>query len=300
MDMQESKRGVRVIMFPLPLQGHINPMLQLASILYSKGFSITIVHTKFNSPNPTNFPHFTFHSIPDGLLEGSDRDPIALLKLINLQCVNPLQNLLPELMLEYSKMDRVACLITDANLHFTQALADEIKLPRLVLRTSNVSSFFGFVALPILKKKNYLPIKESQLEVPVIEFPPLRVKDLPDIKTANPEDLHIHMGFVVDKIKASSGLIWNSFEELEHDALITCRREFSVPVFPIGPFHKVGVHLEYKLERKHIEESIRKLMADVRIRERSLKLKEKVEQCLRPGGSSFQALDSLVNCISLL
>ncbi|KAJ0657854.1 hypothetical protein HanLR1_Chr14g0551311 [Helianthus annuus] len=45
-------RHRRVIMFPLPYQGHVNPMFQLANLLYSKGFSITIFHTNFNKPKP--------------------------------------------------------------------------------------------------------------------------------------------------------------------------------------------------------------------------------------------------------
>ncbi|KAM7262899.1 hypothetical protein ACFE04_000582 [Oxalis oulophora] len=293
MDIKE--RGIHVIMFPLPLQGHINPMLQLANILYSKGFSITIVHTNFNSPNPNNFPHFSFHQIPDGLSsDGSDlNDVIAMVKLLNVNCLDPFRTLLTELLL--SNGPRVACLITDASLHFTQPIADEIKLPRLVLRTSDVSSFL---------MKNYPPIKDSLLEAQVFEFLPLKVKDLPEIKTGNSEDFHEHKARRANMIKASSGLIWNSFEELEHDALDKCRQEFPIPVFPIGPFYNdvwcIGVHLEYNMEREHIEKSIRKLMEDVGIQERAWQLKEKVDQCLNPGGSSSKALDSLVNYISSL
>ena len=63
---RQQKRHVQGEKF-LPLQGHINPMLDLANILHYKGFSITLIHTNFNSPNPSNYPHFTFHSIQDGL-----------------------------------------------------------------------------------------------------------------------------------------------------------------------------------------------------------------------------------------
>ncbi|BFG22766.1 hypothetical protein CerSpe_090400 [Prunus speciosa] len=52
----EQRKDRRLILFPLPLQplllcgnsftlplqGHINPMLELANVLHSKGFSITI------------------------------------------------------------------------------------------------------------------------------------------------------------------------------------------------------------------------------------------------------------------
>ncbi|KAF5800047.1 hypothetical protein HanXRQr2_Chr07g0311571 [Helianthus annuus] len=59
------RRHRRIIMFPFPFQGHINPMFQLANLLYSEGFSITILHTNFNAPKVSNYSHFTFKSILD-------------------------------------------------------------------------------------------------------------------------------------------------------------------------------------------------------------------------------------------
>ncbi|KAJ4847359.1 hypothetical protein Tsubulata_005597 [Turnera subulata] len=62
----EERKG-RVVLVPFPSQGRINPMLQLGTILYSKGFSITVVHPQFNCPDPSTHPHFTFESINDGI-----------------------------------------------------------------------------------------------------------------------------------------------------------------------------------------------------------------------------------------
>uniref|UniRef100_A0A5B7AX51 Putative UDP-glucoronosyl/UDP-glucosyl transferase family protein n=1 Tax=Davidia involucrata TaxID=16924 RepID=A0A5B7AX51_DAVIN len=239
-EMQERK-GRRLVLFPLPLQGHINPMLQLANILHSKGFSIVIIHTNFNSPNPSNFPHFTFQPIPDGLLESSEAsttDVLALLSLLNVTCVSPFQECLARLLSDVLEEEPIACLITDAMLHFTRAVADSLKLPRIVLRTGGVSSFVAFAAFPLLLEKGYLPIQNSQLEEPVQELPHLRVKDLPVIKTLNPEALYQLVESMIKETKASSGLIWNSFEELEQPALATLGQDFPIPIFPIGPFHK--------------------------------------------------------------
>lgn len=153
----------RVILFPLPFQGHINPMLQLANILYSKGFSITIIHTKFNSPNPSNYPHFTFCSIEDSLseTEASTADLVALLSLLNVQCVVPFRNCLAKLLsnVEEEEKEPIACLITDATWYFTQAVAESLKLSRIVLRTNSVSSFLVFSAFPVLSQKGYFPIR---------------------------------------------------------------------------------------------------------------------------------------------
>ncbi|KAA8534143.1 hypothetical protein F0562_031664 [Nyssa sinensis] len=233
--------GRRLVLFPVPLQGHINPMLQLANILHSKaGFSITVIHTKFNSPDQSKYPHFKFQPIPDRFLENelaSTTDVISLLTVHNVYCVAPFRDCLAGLLSNVSE-EPIACLITDALWHFTQAVADSFKLPRIVLRTSSVSSFIASTIFPLLRKKGYLPKQDSQLAAPVPELPPLRVKDIPTIGADIPGDLDELIEGMIKETKASSGLIWNSFTELEQPALATLQQDFGIPVFPIGPFHK--------------------------------------------------------------
>ncbi|XP_075649189.1 UDP-glycosyltransferase 76B1-like [Castanea sativa] len=235
----EQRKGRRLVLFPLPFQGHINPMLLLATILHSKGFSITIIHTNFNSPNPSNFPNFTFHSIPDGFSESeaSSKDVVFLAKLLNTKCVEPFRDCMVKLLSDVSE-EPISCLISDAFFYFSQAVADSLKLPRVVLRTGGLSSFVVFVAFPLLRERGYLPIQDSQLEEPVVELPPLKVKDLPVIDNVDPDSYYEIIAGMVNESKASAGIIWNSFEELEQSELDTLRQEFPNPIFPIGPFHK--------------------------------------------------------------
>lgn len=156
----EQRKGRRLVLFPLPLQGHINPMLQLANILHSKGFSITIIHTNFNSPSPSNYPHFTFHFINENLTESeaTATDLLALLVLLSSKCVEPFRVCLTKVLSDVSE-EPVACLISDAILPFTQAVANSLKVPRIVLRTSGASSFLVFAAFPFLRERGYLPIQ---------------------------------------------------------------------------------------------------------------------------------------------
>lgn len=144
----------RLVLFPLPFQGHINPMIQLAHILHSKGFSISIIHTKFNFPDPSNYPDFTFHLISDAFSETETplSDPILVIKTLISTISQPFYHCLSQLCFN----DRIVCLITDAIWYFTQAAADEFNLPRIVLRTSSVSSFLAFSAFPFLRENGYL------------------------------------------------------------------------------------------------------------------------------------------------
>ncbi|KAK9913658.1 hypothetical protein M0R45_037468 [Rubus argutus] len=235
----EQRKGRRLILFPLPFQGHINPMLELANILHLKGFSITIIHTNFNSLNPSTHPHFTFHSILDGLseTEASTKDALLLCFLLNVRCVEPFRKCLASLISDVSE-EPVACLISDAIFNFTQSVADSLKLPRVVLRTGGTSSFAVFAAFPLLREKGYPPIQDSRLEEPVIEFPPLKIKDLPVFSSCDSEEYYQLVDSMSNGTKTSRGLIFNTFEDLEEPALATIRQDFPIRIFPIGPFHK--------------------------------------------------------------
>ncbi|KAL1812401.1 hypothetical protein ACET3Z_022466 [Daucus carota] len=234
----------RLLLFPLPFQGHINPMLQLANILHSKGFNITIIHTSFNSPNKSSYPHFTFESFSEESLAGCTsllgnvKDIILLLNLMNKVWFDPFLDCVKRLLSNSSAEDPIRCLISDATLYFTQAVADLLKLPRIVLRTSSLSSFHVFHAFPLLLQKGYLSMEDSESEAPVLEAPPLKVKDVSLTFKIEGEALDVMLSGLMSGTKAASGLIWNSFEELEQSVLPTIQQEFPIPNFTIGPFHK--------------------------------------------------------------
>lgn len=163
------RNGRGVILFPLPFQGHINPMLHLASILYSKGFSVTIIHTEFNLSSTNyfscNYPHFDFHSFPDGFseTEASAEDVAVFFTAINDKCIVPFRDCLAEILMK-SKADQnkdssPCCLITDAFWFFTHTVAADFKLPTIVLQTCGVSGFLAFTAYPILRERAYLPVQ---------------------------------------------------------------------------------------------------------------------------------------------
>ncbi|XP_065872337.1 UDP-glycosyltransferase 76F1-like [Euphorbia lathyris] len=237
----EERKGRRIVLFPLPLQGHINPMFELANILHSRGFSIIILHTTLNSPDPSKYPHFTFHFLHEKLTEteaeASGLDTISLVILLNIKCCSPFEDCLSRLLSDESE-EPIACLISDAIFYFTGGVADILRIPRFVLRTGGAASFFVFSAFPFLREKGYIPIQESQLEEAIIEFPPLKVKDLPIFNKCISESLYQLILNMVNATKTSSGIIWNTFQELEQEPLASLHHDFTIPIYPIGPFHK--------------------------------------------------------------
>ncbi|XP_019084386.1 PREDICTED: UDP-glycosyltransferase 76C3-like [Camelina sativa] len=240
----EKSNGLRVILFPLPLQGCINPMIQLAKILHSRGFSITVIHTRFNAPKASSHPLFTFLEIQDGLSETETKthDVTLLLTLLNRSCESLFRDCLSKLLQSAEaetgeEKEKISCLTDDSGWIFTQHIAQSLNLPRLVLNTYKVSFFRNHFVLPQLRREMYLPLQDSEQDDPVEEFPPLRKKDLRRILDQETEVLDSYSDMILQTTKASSGLIFMSCEELDQDSLIQAREDFQVPIFAIGPSH---------------------------------------------------------------
>ncbi|EOA26037.1 hypothetical protein CARUB_v10019445mg [Capsella rubella] len=257
----EERRGRKIIMFPLPFVGHLNPMIQLARIFHHRGFSVTILHTSFNFPDPCHYPLFTFRTIPHSNAGGEDpltqpdassMDLVAFIRLLRQTYAEPFRQ---SLAAEVGRGETVCCLVSDAVwMRNTEVAAEEVGVRRMVLITQGLASFCAFAALPLLRDKNYLPIQVSRLDELVTEVPPLKVKDLPVMETNEPEELYLVAIDMIEGANSSSGVIWNTFEDLERLSLTDISSKSQVPIFPIGPFHK---HSDNVLPTtKNIEEHV--------------------------------------------
>ncbi|RCV40157.1 hypothetical protein SEVIR_9G000201v4 [Setaria viridis] len=229
-----------VLLFPLPYQGHINPMFRLAGILHARGFDITVFHTHFNAPDPARHPHYRFVPVPDGMSGPAPvaiEDVVAHIVSIGGACEAAFRDRLAAVLEEYSR-DAVTCLVADAHLLPIFQAANCLGVPTLALRTGSAVSFACFAAYPMLCEKGYLPVQDSQLDTPVVELPPYRVRDLMHIGKDGHEVLCEMMARAVAAVKASSGLILNTFDALERRELEGLQQDLAVPVFDIGPLHK--------------------------------------------------------------
>nr|CAD1822115.1 unnamed protein product [Ananas comosus var. bracteatus] len=205
----------QLLLFPLPFQGHINPMFALAALLHSRSgggdgvdFSITILHT---TTHPITSPciHPTATS--------SFRDRMSA-------------------MLEDAEEEPVACVIADAHWFAVHAAARGLGVPSVALRTGSAASFCSFLAYPLLMQKGYIPVK-------VEELPPQRVRDLFRMDEGDPGLFAELLAKVVAGVRNSSGLILNAADFMESAEVDKIRRELAhIHVFAIGPLHKFTPH----------------------------------------------------------
>lgn len=156
-------RERHVLLFPLPYQGHINPMLRLAGVLRARGFAVTVFHTHFNAPDAARHPEHRFVAVPDGM-SGARPPPVSVgdvvkhIRALNAACEAAFRDRLAAVLAEYSR-DAVACLVADAHLLRMVEVARRLAVPTLVLRTGSAACFASFLAYPLLCDKGYLPVQ---------------------------------------------------------------------------------------------------------------------------------------------
>ena len=159
MENQGTQR-CRVVLVPPPFQGHITPMLQLGAILHSKGFSITVAHAEFNAPDSSKHPEFFFLPLSDNVsdIDSSFWNLLVVITAINVNCKEPLQRYLVQMMEKQEPHDQVCCIIYDSIMYFTDAVANHMKLPSIILRTTSAFNFVAWHATPRLLAEGYIPL----------------------------------------------------------------------------------------------------------------------------------------------
>ncbi|KAL7585477.1 hypothetical protein Lser_V15G42433 [Lactuca serriola] len=236
----ERKRGKPLVLVASPFQGHMTPMLQLGSVLHSKGFSITLAHTKLNSPDPSNHPEFVFLALSDNFSAiDASANYTKFLEALNNNCKMQLQDHLTRKIEEgKDEMNHTITVIHDNIMYFAEEVASNLNLRSIVLRSCSASYMPAFLALPRLHAEGKLPVQDSMLQELVPELHPLRYKDLPFNDT--PTEVATEMLALAERVRNPSAIIWNTMEFLEHSALTQLRQHYQVPIFAIGPLIKMA------------------------------------------------------------
>ncbi|CAN1846584.1 UDP-glucose iridoid glucosyltransferase [Linum perenne] len=239
MGSDEQYHPRHLVLVPCPYQGHINPMLQLATVLHSRGFSISILHAQFNAPSPRNHPLFSFISIPDGLSEElvSSGNIPAILLAVNANCREPLKDRVSRMIRGEKFGSDVACIIYDELMYCSEAVANSLGLPSIMLRTNTVSTFIARDHVLKLIDEGQVPLQDSILDQPVPEHYPLRYKDLPT-SIFKPLTNFIEVVNNLRKVRSSSAVIWNTMNCLESSLLEQVKQQCKAPIFTVGPMHK--------------------------------------------------------------
>ncbi|KAK7404525.1 hypothetical protein VNO78_05475 [Psophocarpus tetragonolobus] len=230
----------RLILIPPPFQGHLTPMLQLATILHSKGFSITVAHAHFNSPDPSNHPNFSFLPLFYGLSHThiSSKNVVDITATLNTKCVSPIKELLIDQSEKASiNHEKIACVIYDGLLYSVDGVARELEIPSMVLRTTSATNFLSYHVFVQRQSSGCLPLQDSMSLDLVPELEPLRFKDLLMFDSSAVMQQQIAKTLTV---RPSLGVICNTVDFLEKESLNRLHQVYKVNFFPIGPLHMIA------------------------------------------------------------
>ncbi|KAI4986201.1 hypothetical protein ZWY2020_018831 [Hordeum vulgare] len=208
-------------------------MFRLAGILHARGFAVTVFHTHFNAPDPSRHPEYRFVAVPDGMSGPAPvaiEDVVAHILALNAACEAPFRDRLAAVLEEYSRTPWRASSSTLTccpwwRWPFSSPCAPrpphwQRRLP-LVLRR-----------LPSPHQRGYLLVGAGNGGERAAD---VRVRDL--MQLGRHHDLTQAAGARRGAVKASSGIILNTFDALERPELAKLRRDLDMPVFDIGLLH---------------------------------------------------------------
>ncbi|KAI5015602.1 hypothetical protein ZWY2020_056992 [Hordeum vulgare] len=200
------------------------------------------------APDPSRHPAYDFVPVPDGLPAGTPETVTATMEhifAVNSSCEAPFRERLAALLEAPGARDQVACPVADVHLLALVRVARRLGVTTLVPPHRQRHLLPQLRGHPVLYHKGYLPVRaESQLDAPVRELPPYRVRDL---MGANSNSRHEHelmcklLSRAVEAMRSSAGFVFNPFDALEANDLAATQRDLAgVPMITVGPLHKLS------------------------------------------------------------
>ncbi|KAL1220246.1 UDP-glycosyltransferase 76E6 [Cardamine amara subsp. amara] len=239
MEKIEAKR--RIVLVPVPAQGHITPMMQLGKSLNLKGFLITVVQGLFNqvsssSQQVSGFQFVTIQeSFPESELERLG--PIEFLIKLNKTSEANFKDCIAQLLLQQSN-ENIVCIIYDEFMYFCGVAAKEFKIPSVIFSTSSATNQVSRCVLSKLNAEKFLfDMKDPEVQDKVVEnLHPLRYKDLP-ISGVGPLERLLELCREISNKRTAFAVMINTVSCLESSSLTRLQQELGIPVYALGPLH---------------------------------------------------------------
>ncbi|WCJ19739.1 7-deoxyloganetic acid glucosyltransferase [Euphorbia peplus] len=241
-----------VLIFPLPIQGHMNSMLKLSEILSLANLKVTFITTPPSHDRLTRFtdfetrfkkyPDFELKTVPefvpiDHSLGTRFADVMESMDLVTRPVFRK------SIILESSPP--VDCIIMDGILSFVSEIANEFRIPVIHFRTVSACSFWAYYCILDLVEAAQLPIKgEDDMDRIITKVPGmetfLRCRDLPSLcRTNDTQDSSLQIiTRETRKAAKADALILNTFEDLEGPVLSKINKECP-KIYAIGPLHEL-------------------------------------------------------------
>ncbi|XP_010514997.2 PREDICTED: UDP-glycosyltransferase 76E4-like [Camelina sativa] len=238
-EMERSVKKGRIVLVPLPLHGHITPMMQLGRALSLKGFLITVVQVESNQVSSwQHFFSFQLVTIPESVsvFQGEALEPAEYIIRFNKTNEAGLKDSISQLLIQQG--NDIACIIYDEFMYVCGAAVKELKLLSLIFSTQTaIHKVCCYVLSKIDAKKFLIDMKDPELPNKVVEdLHPLTYKDLPT-SGFGPLERYLELTREVVNNRTASAVIINTVTCLESSSLTRLQQEIRIPVYPLGPLY---------------------------------------------------------------
>ncbi|KAA8540859.1 hypothetical protein F0562_024822 [Nyssa sinensis] len=211
----EKQKG-HVIVLPYPAQGHINPLLQFAKRLASKGLKATLA-TTYYTVDSIYATGVGIEPISDGYDDGGFKhSPNEETYLESFKTVG--SRTLTELILKFNdSTSPVNCLVYDSLLPWALDVARRLGIygAAFLTNSASVCSMYWQIDHGLLT----LPVRPELVPVSMPGLPPLGFSDMPSF-LAQPASHSAYLKVILDKFSILDQNDWvfvNTFEELESE-----------------------------------------------------------------------------------
>ncbi|WOH09083.1 hypothetical protein DCAR_0728538 [Daucus carota subsp. sativus] len=249
-----------VLIFPFPLQGHMNPMFKLSELLCLAGIHVTYLITVQNHSRLlqntdivsryAKYPGFRFQMLPENVSHGNAQPIKIFLQLY--ESLKTVQPFLRDVLVGRGQARPVTCLITDGLMKFTLDVGEETRVPVVYFRTASAASFWAYFCSDKIVEGGECPFEGDDMDFPVRSVPGmegfLRQRDLPspfrvpDINDTS--SFYKIMSVETQQTVRARALILNTFQDLEKP--IISQLSTQIPdIYTFGPLH---AHLKARMD----------------------------------------------------
>ncbi|KAF7147607.1 hypothetical protein RHSIM_Rhsim03G0028200 [Rhododendron simsii] len=240
--------GRHVVAMPFPGRGHINPMINLCTLLIPspKISTITLILTEewlglvsHHLPPAAASPKLRLRSIPNVLpserTRGADFSGFSFYRAVDVEMEAPFEELLLT-----DDLRPVSCIVYDVFLRWVPGVGSRRNIPVVGFWTQAPSVFSVYYQFDLIADRGHVPVKDNLpgKEQEIIDYfpgvPPMRLTDLPSTILRPTQILNVILEAFSLLTKAQS-IIFTSFYELQPNVISALRPILPIPIYTIGP-----------------------------------------------------------------